>query len=227
MCDCWFNTQILIDQDKPYQGLFIFSPDIFTIPVGSFCLDGPNDAIKPINVNIQVNRKHDYKFELLDDNAVVIDSLCISCNYQIKDISELFVDVSSSILELYQKYYLYTDNKSNFTKIIQIDVCNLQLMANYIQFEQNAYYYRKVTQSYLNLWNNAEQYDLLCELLKISKNAQTILIEDNKPDFAAQVYILINYFILSRSSAIHKLCQCGIKLNDSLFLQKNSCGALK
>ena len=222
MCDCYLNTQILIDQDKPYQGLFIFSPDIFTIPVGSFCFAGANDAITPLNVNIQINRKNDYKFELLDDNANVIDCLCIPCNYyQIKDISEVFVDVSSSIQELYDTC------QSNFTKIVQIDACNLKFMADYIDFEQNAYYYRQVSQSYLNLWNQAEKYNFLCELLKISKNAQNILIDDDKQEFAAHFYIFINYFILNRASSINKLCKCGIKLNDSLFLQKNTCQSLK
>lgn len=181
MCDCYLNTQILI---KPMscKGLFIFSPDIFTVPKGELCYLGPNNSICSLNINIVINCSDDYKFSLLDKDGNVLNYLIVQCGeYEIVDIENAIQDASSSLLPLYGGTLTNLNYLSEYTQILRINSLNWKLMSKYTNFEESAYFYNKVSQTYLNLWNQAEETNFLCDILKISKNAEMILsrpIED-------------------------------------------------
>ena len=145
---CYFNTSILFDLSS-CKGLFIFTPDLLTVP-GPCGLTGPNTSICPLDVYILKNCKGDYKITLLDDADCPLNSLILKCSqFVTKQVNEF----NPSILSLYEsnKRYLFVLNANN-----------QHLISEYVEFEESAYYYRRVTQSYLNLWCDGS---IICNIL--------------------------------------------------------------
>jgi len=216
-CDsCYLNTQILLNPNS-CEGVFVFTPDPLTVP-GPCGLTGPNTHICPLDVNILENCKGDYKITLLDDNGCALDTLVLRCSqFKIRDISEAVVD--PVLEELYD---------SNFTKIIQLNADNLNLIGEYVAMEETAYFYRRVSQTYLNLWCGAESKGLVCQILENVDNAILSLV-DNGDNVSAQfIYSLTNDFLKARVVALKQLCECGKVCNDQFFpTHTNPCQAFR
>jgi hypothetical protein len=51
-------------------------------------------------------------------------------------------------------------------QIVQINANNLNLVGEYVDLEEAAYFHRQVKQSYLNLWCGAEQNGIVCQILE-------------------------------------------------------------
>lgn len=218
-CDtCYLNTQILLNA-KDCQGVFVFTPDPLTVP-GPCGLTGANTYVCPLNVNILENCKGDYKITLLDDNGCALDTLVLRCSqFDIKDISEVFVDIPV-IEELYDTI--------NFSKIIQINANNLNLVGEYVALEETAYFYRRVTQTYLNLWCGAESKGLICQIIENSNAAVESLDIAEDAVSAQWVYSLTNDLLKARVVALKQLCECGKVCNDQFFpTHTNPCQALR
>lgn len=218
-CDtCYLNTQILLNP-KDCQGVFVFTPDPLTVP-GPCGLTGPNTYVCPLNVNILENCKGDYKVTLLDDNGCALDTLVLRCSqFEI-------VDISTAIMELPSLEELY--DTTNFTQIIQINANNLNLVGEYVALEETAYFYRRVTQTYLNLWCGAESKGLICQIIENAHTAVESL--DIALDVASAqfVYSLTNDFLKARVVALKQLCECGKVCNDQFFpTHTNPCQALR
>jgi hypothetical protein len=149
------NTSILLDLSS-CRGIFTFGPDSITVP-GPCGLTGPNTVVCPLNINILENCKGDYKITLLDDNGCALSTLVLRCSqFSITPIAEAVNDQTAL-----EDLYAVTPAK---THLIQINANNLNLVGDYIHFEEAAYFYRRVSQSYLNLWCGAESKGLICQI---------------------------------------------------------------
>lgn len=213
-CDpCFINTQIVI---KPQSCIakFIFTPDLYMTP--------QSNEICPINVEIFKNCKEDYKIILLDDDGCSLNEIIINCSqYNILDIQENFIDLSYSILNLYE----FTD--SSFNQILQINANNLQLVNEYVNFEKSAYQYRCVESSYINLWANDCYFN--CEILDDTNQMEAYInnFNNTKDSISAlQIYSLTNDFIKLRTFVIKKLCKCGNLLINEYLPNTNNCQKL-
>ena len=214
-CDtCYLNTQILLNP-KDCHGVFVFTPDPLTSP-GPCGLTGANTHICPLNVNVLENCKGDYKFTLLDDNGCALDTLVVRCSqFEIQDLSSAFV--SEDIRNLY-------DDVDNYSQILTINANNLNLMSEYVALEETAYFYRRVTQTYLNLWCGAESKGLICQIIENS-NAAIEAAGDVEGQF---IYSLTNAFLKARVVALKQLCECGKVCNDQFFpTHTNPCQAIR
>jgi hypothetical protein len=99
-----------------------------------------------------VNSKKDLKLSLLDDNGCVLDNLVLKCGqYKILDVYDIYEDTFIS-----PKDY-----------VIVINARNLNVMGEYVSFEEKAYYYRKVKQAYTNLWCGLENSPILSNMLNL------------------------------------------------------------
>jgi hypothetical protein len=185
---CYYNTSIVLDLSS-CKGFFVFGPDALTIP-GPVNLSGINTTLCPLNVNILENCKGDYKITLLDDNGCRLNSIILPCSqYKIELITDAlcystdylpivigdpsnnfatFLSIPSPAIGLYE---LYQTNPQKLY-LIQIKATNLNLAGKYVDFEESAYYYRRVTQSYQNLWCGAENCDtnIICDIIKNINN---------------------------------------------------------
>jgi hypothetical protein len=216
--ECYLNTQILLTSDL-CEGIFVFEPDFYTCPAPyyncSFC------------INVLKNCKGDYKLQLLDDNGCILDNLVLrKLQFRIIDVSEALIDISDTILPLYP---------TGYPKIIQIKACNLNLLSFYTTFEESAYFYRRVTQTYLNLWCGGERSGIICEILNNSRDVIKTLNNAYKASpsnielkaQAQQIYALTNDFLKLRVVALKELCDCGKICNDEFFMGNvNPCEAL-
>jgi hypothetical protein len=194
----------------------VFTPDPITVP-GPCGLTGPNTFVCPLNVNILENCKGDYKVTLLDDNGCALDTLVLRCSqFEI-------IDISAAVPVVIEDLY----DTTNFTKIIQINANNLNLVGEYVSLEETAYFYRRVTQTYLNLWCGAESKGLICQIIENSNAAVESLTDID--DVSAQwVYSLTNDFLKSRVVALKQLCECGKVCNDQFFpTHTNPCQAFR
>lgn len=216
---CYLNTQILLSDDG-CSGIFTFQPDLFTCPTPENNCD--------LDVYVLKNCKGDYKLQLLDLNGCVLDTLVLKCTqFELVDISLNFSDVSSSILPLYP---------SGYNQIFQINANNLSLVGSYTSFEESAYFYRKVTQTYLNLWCGAENNGLICDILTFSHNVVQSLNglyvpgnsdTDQYQLQAQQMYSFTNDILKLRVVGLKQLCDCGKICNDQYFFNyTNPCQAL-
>jgi hypothetical protein len=199
------------------EGVFVFTPDPLTVP-GPCGLTGANTHICPLDVNILENCKGDYKITLLDDNGCALDTLVLRCSqYELVDISQAVVD---PVLE-----DLYDDH---YTKIFQINADNLKLVGDYIAMEETAYFYRRVTQTYLNLWCGAESKGLISQIVENTNNAIVSLVDASDNVSAQFIYSLTNDFLKARVVALKQLCECGKVCNDQFFpAHVNPCQSLR
>jgi len=217
-CDtCYLNTQILLNPNSCH-GVFVFTPDPLTVP-GPCGLTGANTHICPLEVNVLENCKGDYKSTLLDENGCALDTLVVRCSqYEIVDLSTAFVD--PAIEELY--------DTTNYSKILQINANNLNLVGEYVALEETAYFYRRVTQTYLNLWCGAESKGLICQIIENSNAAVESLDIAGDAVSAQWVYSLTNDLLKARVVALKQLCECGKVCNDQFFpTHTNPCQALR
>jgi hypothetical protein len=226
MCStCNFNTQILL-QPLSCEALFIFTPDLYAVPNNG--PSGPNTAICSMEVSILTNCKGDYKLYLLDDNGCTLDTLVLKCGqFDILDISEAIPVDCSGIVPLYEV-------NPNYTQLITINANNLYQFGQYVAFEESAYFYRRVTQTYLNLWCGAERNGIICEMLGNVKGVvQTLSAMAPTANSigaiqAQQIYSLGNNLVKARIVALKQLCDCGKICNDQFFAPPtNPCVALK
>jgi hypothetical protein len=197
----------------------VFTPDSLTSP-GPCGLTGPNTYVCSLNVNILENCKADYKITLLDDNGCALDTLVLRCSqYKI-------VDISTATMELASLEELY--DMENYKQIIQINANNLNLVGEYVALEETAYFYRRVTQTYLNLWCGAESKGLICQIIE-NANAAIDSLDIAEDTISAQfVYSLTNDFLKARVVALKQLCECGKVCNDQFFpTHTNPCQALR
>jgi hypothetical protein len=159
---CYLNTNIILKDDKDCQGIFTFGPDPITIP-GPCGLNGVNTHICALNVNVLKNCKDDLKIVLLDDNGCALDTLVLRCSqYELENVE----DIEPKAVRAIYEDSLPTGYSAATAKIVKINANNLNLVGEYVSFEETAYYYRRVTQSYLNLWCGAEANGIVCQLLK-------------------------------------------------------------
>ena len=210
---CLLNTQILLNPAE-CEGIFTFTPDLL--------MDPSANQVTDLTVSILKNCKDDLKITLLDENACALDSIVLRCGqYKITDISENFT------IDGIQNEALIALYDSNFTQIIQLNANNLSLIGEYVAFEETAYFYRRVQQTYLNLWCGAERNGIVCYILENS------LAASNDLDFAnaglAQfVYSMGNDLVKTRVVALKQLCDCGKVCNDQFFVPPtNPCQALR
>jgi hypothetical protein len=206
---CLLNTQILLNPGE-CEGVFAFTPDLITDP--------SSNSITDLPVSILKNCKDDLKITLLDENGCSLDSLILRCGqYKISDVSDVFID-NESLIDLYP---------TEFTQIIQINANNLNLVGEYVAFEETAYFYRRVQQTYLNLWCGAERNGIVCYILNQSLATATELDIIN-PGLSQFVYSMGNDLIKSRVVALKQLCDCGKVCNDQFFVPPtNPCQALR
>ena len=215
-CDeVYLNTQILVKDELTCEGIFTFAPDPLTIP-GPCGLTGVNTSICPLDVNILENCKGDYKITLLDDNGCNLDCIVLRCSqFQLVDVSAAVGNIQA-IEDLYP---------SGYNKIFQINANNLNLVGEYVALEEAAYFHRRVTQSYLNLWCGAERNGIITQILQNAELAEVGLSNVGSAQF---VYALTNDLLKSRVVALKQLCECGKVCNDQFFpIQTNPCQALK
>jgi hypothetical protein len=218
-CDtAYLNTQVIFVPGQ-CEGLFVFGPDPITVP-GPCGLTGPNEHICALNVNILENCKGDYKLTLLDDNGCSLDTLVLRCSQ--------FNDVSINTLPAAVEE-LYAVNDSLERRVFQINVENLNLVGEYVAFEEAAYFYRHVTQTYLNLWCGAEHKNLMAQILLNVEDAVNALDASAALVPLAQfVYALGNDLVKARAVALKQLCECGKVCNDQFFPREtNPCQALR
>jgi hypothetical protein len=209
---CLLNTQILLNPAE-CEGIFTFTPDLL--------MDPSANQVTDLTVSILKNCKDDLKITLLDENACALDSIVLRCGqYKITDISENFGE-NLSLKALYD---------SNFTQLIQLNANNLSLIGEYVAFEETAYFYRRVQQTYLNLWCGAERNGIVCYILEQSLAASNLLdpLEPEGPGLAQFVYSMGNDLVKTRVVALKQLCDCGKVCNDQFFVPPtNPCQALR
>jgi len=218
---CYLNTNIVFKDLSSCQGLFVFTPDSLAIP-GPCGLTGANTEICALNVNILENCKGDYKITLLDDNGCALDTFVVRCSqFELVPVNEIKPDDAISLIEA----GLPTGYSASVSHVLQINANNLNLVGEYVALEEAAYYYRRVTQSYLNLWCGAEANGIICQIL-----ANVIDAADNtRTEAQGQfVYTLGQDLLKSRVLALKQLCECGKVCNDQFFpLNTNPCQAFK
>jgi hypothetical protein len=218
---CFLDTNIIFKDLSSCEGIFTFGPDSITVP-GPCGLTGPNTEVCPLSVNVLKNCKGDYKVTLLDDDGCNLACLIVKCSqFQLTPISELDENVQA----------LYEANLptgfSTSSLVLQISANNLNLVGEYVSFEESAYFYREVCQAYLNLWCGAEKNGIICQIIE---NRDLIVSELSAESASAQfVYTLSQDLIKARVLALKQLCECGKVCNDQFFPQKynNPCAALK
>jgi hypothetical protein len=156
-----------------------------------------------MNVNVLENCKGDYKITLLDDNGCALSTLVIKCSqYAITPIGEAVNDQVAL-----EDLYAVTPTK---THLIQINANNLNLIGEYVALEEAAYFYRRVSQSYLNLWCGAESKGLICQILSnvdnvistMNQEQEFILTDRNQIYNQTQGIVEVNYFPDSSDNAI-------------------------
>ena len=218
-CDtCNLITNILI-KPKTCEGVFTFGPDSLTCPTSGNT--GPNTAICPLDVNVLTNCKGDLKLSLLDDNGCNLDCLLLKCSQY--DVSSVVSLVPNGVTGLFQV--------PGYTDIVVINANNLNLVGQYVAFEEAAYFYREVTQTYLNLWCGAEKNGLICTIIEnvtgIINNLSATSPVKNVGQ-AQQVFNLSQDLLKARVLALKQLCECGKICNDQFFpIQTGPCAALK
>ena len=220
-CDTtYLNTQVtFIPGDC--DGLFVFGPDPLAIP-GPCGLTGSNESICPLDVNILENCKGDYKLTLLDDNGCALDTLVLRCS-QFEDVSLNAVKPVAA-----EDMLSMGDGKDNLRRVFQINSQNLNLLGEYVAFEEAAYFYRHVTQTYLNLWCGAESKNLIGQILVNVIEASDAIDASANPGLPEFVYALGNDFVKARAVALKQLCECGKVCNDQFFpSHTNPCQALR
>jgi hypothetical protein len=212
---CYLNTQILLNPSE-CEGIFTFTPDLIT---------DPSSGVTELTVSILKNCKDDLKVTLLDENGCSLESLVLRCSqYRIVDISENFVidqnSSNESVLELYD---------TNYSQMIQINANNLNLVGEYVTFEETAYFYRRVQQTYLNLWCGGERNGIVCYILNNALQASNELDLVSSPSILSQfVYSMGNDLVKARVVALKQLCDCGKVCNDQFFAPPtNPCQALR
>jgi hypothetical protein len=215
-CDTtYLNTQVIFVPGD-CEGLFVFGPDPIAVP-GPCGLTGTNDQICPLSVNILENCKGDYKLTLLDDNGCALDTLVLRCS-QFEDISvnEVLPEVAQTMLEM-------PDGIER--RVFQVNANNLNLVGEYVAFEEAAYFYRHVHQTYLNLWCGAESKNLIGQILENAAAAADDVANEALGQF---VYALGNDLVKARAVALKQLCECGKVCNDQFFpSHTNPCQALR
>jgi hypothetical protein len=216
-------------QPKSCEALLIFTPDLYTVP--NYGPSGPNCAICPLDIYVVSNCKGDYKLCLLDDNACVLDTLILKCGqFQIQDISDVITTDLSGIQDLYINPRCINPV---YSQIITINANNLYQFGQYIAFEESGYFYRRVTQTYLNLWCGAERHGIICDILNnVLGTVETLsalspLSYSTPAIQAKQMYSMGNDLVKARVVALKQLCDCGKICNDQFFAApKNACVAL-
>lgn len=137
-------TNVLI-KPKSSNGLFLFSPDLFTYP----------SYIFPMDVSIFINSKGDLKISLLDDNQTSLFNLVLKCSqYDSREVVDL---IPNSVRGLYEE--------KDYTEVLGISASNIDILKKYIEMEEAAYTYRFVSQSYLDLWNTSEKRNGIMQYL--------------------------------------------------------------
>lgn len=229
-CQCDFVTNIVL-KPKSCEGLFVFSPEIYSVPntQGS---SGPNLEICPLDINVLENCKGDLKLTLLDDNGCNLDCLVLRCSQY--DVSALgsILPVAVGVDGLFTAtpdVDLSGVDTNKYGLGVKINANNLNLMGEYIAFEEAANYYRQVTQTYLNLWCGGERNGVICDILENAAGiAANILPIGNGPALQAQAWALGQNLIKARVIALKQLCECGKVCNDQFFpVQTNPCQAIK
>ena len=158
---CFLNTQIVLDLSS-CQGIFTFGPNPLTVP-GPCGLTGLNTSICPLQVSVLHNCKGDVKLSLLDDHGCILNCIVLKCTqYKITPIVDALSSYTGGFLPGLVELYLTEPQK---THLIQISANNLNQMGKYLEFEEAAYLYRKVSECYLNLWCGAEYNGLICSIL--------------------------------------------------------------
>ncbi len=227
-CQCDFVTNIVL-KPKSCEGLFVFSPEIYSVPntQGS---SGPNLEICALDINVLENCKGDLKLTLLDDNGCNLDCLVLRCSqYDVSDLGSILPS-SAGVDLLFTATPNVALTQADPTKYglgVKINANNLNLMGEYIAFEEAANYYRQVTQTYLNLWCGGERNGVICDILE---NAAGIAAATLQPSTTqqAQVWALGQNLIKARVIALKQLCECGKVCNDQFFpVQTNPCQAIK
>lgn len=217
---CDLITNVVV-KPKTCEGLFLFEPDLYTCPGVTA---GPNTEVCALDVNILTNCKGDLKLTLLDDNGCNLDCLVLRCSqYDVSQINAGFVGVSP-VRDLFNAYVA-----QGYTEIIKINANNLNLVGEYVAFEEAAYYYRQVCQSYQNLWCGAERNGIVCLILENVKKATQLLAADEDGAVSAQqIFSLGQDLLKARVVALKQLCECGKVCNDQFFpIHTTPCQALK
>jgi hypothetical protein len=218
---CDLVTNIVFDPSG-CQGAFVFA-DLYTCPGVT---SGANTAICPLDVNILKNCKGDYKITLLDDNGCNLDCLVLRCSqFEIVDIAGATATaaIPPSVQPLFDQFI---GAPLNYTKVFTINANNLNLVGQYVELEESAYFYRQVCQAYQNLWCGAERNGIICLILDNVKEA----VNTDTPTTAQrqQIWSLGQDLIKSRVVALKQLCECGKVCNDQFFpIQTTPCQALK
>ena len=221
-CDTtYLNTQVTFIPGE-CEGLFVFGPDPIAVP-GPCGLTGVNQQICPLSVNILENCKGDYKLTLLDDNGCALDTLVLRCS-QFHDIS-----LNEVVPAAAETMYTMEDGKDGLRRIFQVNAENLNLVGEYVAFEEAAYFYRHVHQTYLNLWCGAESKGLIGQILvNVADAADALDASANELPLAQFVYALGNDLVKARAVALKQLCECGKVCNDQFFpSHTNPCQALR
>lgn len=214
---CDFNTQILI-KPQSCEGVFIFTPDLYALPNDG--PSGPNYAICPMYTTVYKNCRGDYKVSLLDDNSCVLDEIVLKCaQFDVRPINSVIGVDQSGIRDL----FINGSIDASFSNILTINANNLNVMGQYVALEEAAYFYRRVTQTYLNLWCGGERSGIICQMLGNVKGVVQTLSE-NAPTFCSveaiqskQIYALGQDLIKARIVALKQLCECGKVCNDQFF----------
>lgn len=141
------TTNIIIKPNSS-EALFIFYPDIFTIP----------NQICPMDINIMGNNKGDLKISLLDDNQKPIYEFVLKCGqYDVQNIVESNTNEQTLIPERVRCLYNNFGNEKLYTEVLGVIGSNLQCIEEYIGLEEAAYMYRQVSQCYQNFWQPSEK----------------------------------------------------------------------
>jgi hypothetical protein len=178
-----------------------------------FCLDPlqfpDSTTIKSLNVSVRENIKsHALKLKLFDENGCSIGSLCVPpCQWQWVELNPILSFTGCGPQE---EDYTSPDPVGFPTfkvQVLQLNVLNLQLWADYVQLEGNGFY---------NQQSNVNIHNLLCDAEKNTNLIQDIV--DNIDDVLAATYSsdakrltvnIIQDFLKMRAVALTELCNCG------------------
>jgi hypothetical protein len=218
--DCDFITNVVV---KPgtCEGLLTFGPDLYTCP-GTTASE--NTEICALDVNVLTNCKGDLKLTLLDDNGCNLDTLVLRCSqYDVSAVSSLLKNPAAT---------LYANEVAQgYTDVVTINANNLNLIGQYVEFEEAAYFNRQVNQTYQNLWCGAEQNGIICQILgNVSQTVQDLSNNQSEAqrNDARQIFSLGQDLIKARVVALKQLCECGKVCNDQFFpIKTTPCQALK